>query len=177
MDSLKRRISAGAGGWLEMGTAKKMLWISTAKLQHHLGGRSWGARWLEGDGERCVILKPPTGARFPIPWWGAATAPPSATVRPVPHHLRAASYLSGRFCSLAAGFLSGQDLLQKQDSVLGSPRKRVGDGCPLSLMPWKCCSSRPQGHREGSSKDLLLRPIMIYNCTPSSPFSHLTELL
>lgn len=85
--------------------------------------------------------------------------------------------LSSGFCSLAAGFLSGPDLLQMQDPGLGSPRKRVGGRCPLSLTPWKCCSLRPQGHREGSSKDLLLRLIMIYNCAPSLPFLHLTELL
>lgn len=171
-----RRISAGAGEWVEMGTAKKMLRISAAKL-HHLCGRSQGARWVEGDGERCVALEPPTGAWLPIPPWGTATAQPSATTNPVLHHFAAVSCLSGGFCSLAAGFFSGPDMLQKQDSVVGSPRERVGHGCPLSLMLWKYCSSRPQGHWEGSCKDFLLRLIMIYNGTPSSPFSHLTELV
>lgn len=177
MDTLKRRMSAGAGGWVERGTAKKMLWISAEKLQHHLGGRNWGDRWVEEDGERGTTSEPPVRAWFSNPQCGTAVAPPSTTIKLVPHHLAAVSCLSIKFCSLTAGFLPGWDLLQKQDAMLGSPRKRVGDRCPLSLMPWQFCSSRAQGHGEVSSKDLLLRQIMIYNCAPSSPLSHLIELL
>lgn len=45
-----------AGRWIKTETAKKILWFSAAKLQHHIGGRSWGAGCVEEDAERCATL-------------------------------------------------------------------------------------------------------------------------
>lgn len=75
---------------------------------------SWeGLRWLIGARGWGEVRS--TGAShlgtFPIPLWGAATAPPTATIKFVPHHLVAVSSLSGGFCNLAAGCFAGQDLL------------------------------------------------------------------
>lgn len=161
MDTLKRRTAVGVGGWVEIGTAKKNAVSLDNKLRASL--RWEGLRWLIGARGWREVHSP--GASHPgtllIPLKGIATAPPRATIRFAPHHLVAVLSLSGRFCSRAAGFFAGQNLLQKQDPVLSSPKRGVGGRCPLSLMTQKCCSLSAQGHGEASSKGLSPELIMI----------------